>query len=424
MKAEAVFVGAVAIVVLASGVAARSGQHAGHAEHESAPRPRLDNPGHRGPKAGASSTPTPAFDAAGRLWIAWVDDKHVFVSSSADRGRSFAAGTQVTREPEDIDANGESRPKIAIGTRGDVYVSWTRLGAEPFTGDIRFARSTDSGKTFSAPVTVNDDKLATGHRFDSLHVNGSGDVYLAWIDKRDLVSAVSRGREYHGAALYYARSTDRGQTFSPNHKIKDSVCECCRLAIDFDGLEPVVFWRDVIDGTVRDHGILRFVEPELPGPPRRVTHDGWTIDACPHHGPSLSIAEGTYHLAWFTGVGPEGSGVFYARSTDQGRTLSNPIRVTPAETIQSGHAIVLSRGRDVFLAWKEFRKPVGMTLQAMRSKDSGETWSSPVTVAQTRGASDHPLLLTNGPAVYVSWFTADEGYRLMPVPHIAASHSR
>lgn len=367
----------------------------------------------RGPST-ASTAPTVAFDRAGRLWAVWVERSRVFASVSDDLGRTFGKAVTITPQPEDVDANGESRPKIATGPGGEIYLTWTRAGRERFTGYIRFSRSIDGGRTFSTPVTLNDDERETGHRFDTVHVGPTGTVYVVWIDKRDLDKATEAKKPYAGAALYFTRSTDRGATFSPNEKLKDEVCECCRIAVDFDGQEPVMFWRDVIGGTTRDHGILRFRDRLTAGSPSRATHDGWEIDACPHHGPSMSIAKGgTYHLVWFTGHGPQGGGAFYGRSTDGGKTMSPPMRVGAPSGF--GHAVVLSRGRVVDLAVKEAIGPGGISVQILRSSDGGVTWSKPAEALRTARASDHPFLLAKGDDVYLSWSTRDEGLRIVPV---------
>ena len=199
-----------------------SGQSAGRAQSSA------------GPPAGVGAFPTATFDDSGVLWSAWIEDSHIVVARSADRGATFAPGVRVTQAPENIDATGDARPKIAIGVRGEVYVAWTQAGTERFSGDIRFARSTDGGRTFSVPRLINDDGLSTGHRFESLGVNDDGDVFIVWIDKRDLEAATTAGDPYAGAALYYTWSTDAGVTFAPNTKIKDHVCECCRIAVEFE----------------------------------------------------------------------------------------------------------------------------------------------------------------------------------------------
>jgi hypothetical protein len=380
--------------------------------HHQSDDPRPD------PATSSMITPTGAFDRQGRLWIAWVKGDHVYVARSPDRGKTFDHPVQVTYDNEQIDANGEGRPKIAFGTKGEVFISWTRKGQEEYTGDIRFVRSTDDGRTFSAPRTINDDKHPTGHRFESLAVSPAGHIYLFWIDKRDRDWATAAGREYAGAALYFSLSSDGGATFLANRKIKDHVCECCRIAVAFDGSGlPVLVWRDVIDGSIRDHGLVRFTTTAEPGQPVRATRDGWVIDGCPHHGPSLAIDEtGTYHLVWFTAEGPHGAGVFYARSSDRGVTFSAPMRVGSNEPL--GHAVILADGTRLFIAWKESGIPAGTAIHVIQSSDAGRKWTQPAIVALTEGGSDHPFLLRSGKDLWLSWFTAKAGYQLVPVERI------
>jgi hypothetical protein len=357
-----------------------------------------------------ASTPTAAFAADGTLWLAWVDGTTVYVGASKDLGVSFASAVPVNPEPEPIDANGEARPKIAVGSKGEVYVSYTRKLAKPYTGEIRFSRSTDGGRTFAAPITVNDDGLATGHRFDALSVAPNGDVHLVWIDKREGERAAESGVKYEGAALYEAVSTDGGATFQKNRKLKDNVCECCRLAVAWDGATPVLFLRDLMDGGVRDHSLARIDDGKSPTFVR-ATDDGWEIAGCPHAGPALAAGDGVLHLAWFTGAGTHGSGTFYRRSTDDGRTFDEPMRLGGARG--TGRPQVLAAGRVVWVTWREAVDDETSAVFAVRSDDAGATWSKPREVARTRGESDHPLLLARGEAGYVSWYSKADGYRVI-----------
>ena len=85
---------------------------------------------------------TAALDQQGRLWIVRTEpvDKnaHVLVQRSDDRGKAWLAPIRVTAKPEPVSADGENRPKLAFGSRGELYVSWTSPTSEKFTGDIRF----------------------------------------------------------------------------------------------------------------------------------------------------------------------------------------------------------------------------------------------------------------------------------------------
>lgn len=358
--------------------------------------------------------PTGAFDSNGRLWLVWAFHGHVYVDHSDDLGATFSTPILVNRVPERVAADGENRPKIVVGPEGQLYLSWVQRLPKLYTGNVRFSRSTDGGMSFSEPMTVNDNHDITSHRFESMAVAANGDIYLAWLDKRDRVAKERAGGKYNGAALYYTRSTDGGKSFAPNKKILDHTCECCRtdMAIDNDGL-PVIVWRNIYDENTRDHGIVKFVGPDKPGKPIRLSHDGWHVDACPHHGPAISIAgDGVIHAVWFDNA-KDRHGIFYAHSSDNGESFSKPISVGNYDAAAS-HADVLSFGRRVYIAWKEFNGDV-TRVQVMRSDDGGRTWAQPWTLASTAGGSDHSFLLANGDAVYVSWETADEGFRLLPV---------
>ncbi len=358
-----------------------------------------------------SLTASTTFDADGRLWRVRSEGGHVIVDRSDDLGRQFSPAVRVNPEPEVIGTEGDNRPKIAVAADGTVYVSYTSLLAKPFSGDIRFSRSTDGGRTFSSPLTVNDNRDIISHRFDSLIIDPDGAIHVVWLDRRDEVAARQRGEAYPGAAVYYAVSTDRGVSFSANRKLADNSCECCRIALALgpDGV-PRAFWRHVYPGSERDHALIRVDAKE---PARRITHDRWRVDACPHHGPALAIdAGGIHHFAWFNDA-PEASGLFYARSTDGGASVSTPIPLGDPDA-RPAHPAVLGLDGQIFLAWKEFDGEVS-PVRVMRSTDGGVSWTAPSTVASAEDASDHPQLITDGGRAYLSWNALAEGYRLIPL---------
>jgi hypothetical protein len=73
---------------------------------------------------------------------------------------------------------------------GNVYITYFS-GKTPFpaaafarAADIFLSTSTNNGTTFGPPVKVNDDNTFTTHVFPSVQANKQGDVYVAWIDRR------------------------------------------------------------------------------------------------------------------------------------------------------------------------------------------------------------------------------------------------
>jgi len=348
------------------------------------------------------------FDENGRLWLAAISGQHVYVSYSDDHGITRSAPVKVNAEPENILGDGENRPKIIV-REGVIYISYTQGLAKPMTGHIRFSRSLDGGKTFSQPVTVNDNLEIISHRFDVMGVNNRGQIFIAWLDKRDLSAAAKKGEKYAGLGLYYAVSDDEGKSFHPNIKAADHACECCRvaMAMDTDGY-PVAVWRHVYDTNIRDHALVRLDGKMVPV---RLSHENWNVAGCPHHGPSLSIAaDGVYHATWFSNA-PQRQGLFYAYSADRGRTFSAPLNFGNPEA-QPAHPYVLSLGSRVYLVWKEFDGE-NTGIFGMRSGDGGKSWSVPEKLADTSDMSDWPLLIGTNNQAYLSWNTKNEGYRLI-----------
>ena len=349
------------------------------------------------------------FDASGRLWQALVQDGHVVVSHSDDKGKSFSAPVTVNPEAEHVAADGENRPKILVAGNGKIYLSWTRSLETPYAGNVRFSRSVDGGMSFSEPLTVNDNLDPFTHRFEAMGVNARGQVFLAWLDKRAAAEAKKNGEKYSGISVYYVVSDDEGESFKANDKAADHSCECCRvaMAMDTDGT-PVIAWRQIYGKNVRDHAMLR-----LDGKSEtvRVSNDNWAVDACPHHGPAISISgDGVYHFVWFDNA-PERHGLFYAKTPDQGRSFSVPVNFGNFNA-QAAHPNVLSLGQRVFIVWKEFDGEATV-VKLMHSSDGGKSWLAPTKIASTADASDHPWLIADGGETYLSWNTLAEGYRLV-----------
>ncbi|MGB4248009.1 MAG: sialidase family protein [Pseudohongiellaceae bacterium] len=360
--------------------------------------------------------PSATLDADGRLWVAFVQNKHVYVSRSDDNGEKYTAPVKVNAIPEDTEFNGENRPKIIVAESGEVLLSWTTKTSPNFTGEIRFTRSIDSGKTFETPRTMNDDGLMTGHRFDSLFLTESGKLYLTWIDKRDLDAASARNESYPGAAIYYTVSEDLGATFTQNFRVSRNSCECCRIAIAPHGEDEVaILWRQIYDEEIRDHAIAVLgAEGEVTGL-NRATVDDWYINACPHHGPTMvqADAEGEYHISWFS-AGNLHSGIHYGRYDMASGVAEDIIKVdgTPG----AGHPYLAKHDDTLFIVWKGFNG-IASQLQMMQSRDNGASWSEPQTLFNTERASDHPLLVSSEHGVFLSWSSEEFGYMFKELSH-------
>jgi hypothetical protein len=366
---------------------------------------------HHGAAKGAPAAELGASAAFGRdaLWAVFKRGRHVMLSRSNDGGATWLEARTVNAQAEDIGADGDSRPKVAIGAQGEVYVTWTQPLSRPYTGNIRFARSVDGGKSFDAPVTVHADRQEITHRFDAITVTREGRIFIAWVDKRDAVLA--RGKDaYRGAAIYFAVSDDRGATFRGDFRAADHSCECCRIALvaQEDG-SVLALWRHVFEPDVRDHAMARLHADGHADGFMRASFDDWHLDACPHHGPSLAQdSDGRLHAVWFSGA-PGREGVHYGRLRAGGPEGERAVGGATAE-----HADIAASGRRVAIAWKEF-DGTRSRLRALRSDDGGASWRE-VELGAADGPSAHPLVLAHGGGFRVFWNTRERPLLVIALP--------
>ncbi len=98
----------------------------------------------------------------------------------------------------------------AGATRGNVFLLCSVAGAVSAT-DVMFARSTNGGLTWSAPVRVNDDvpSPAAYHWLGTLAVAPNGRLDACWYDTRN-------DSTHTFSELYYSNSRDGGLTWSTN----------------------------------------------------------------------------------------------------------------------------------------------------------------------------------------------------------------
>ena len=142
-------------VAMGLGFASQAAGQSTHTDHGAASIPTERAAKWKATLAKPSFATSATFDENGRLWRTSTQDGYVITSHSDNHGKTWSQAVKVNTGPENILADGENRPKILV-RRNMVYVSYTQGLDKPMTGHIRFSRSTDGGKTFSPPLTVND----------------------------------------------------------------------------------------------------------------------------------------------------------------------------------------------------------------------------------------------------------------------------
>ncbi len=343
-----------------------------------------------------------AMDDHGNTALVWVDQakKDVLfqwhgLQDEADRGDPVV----VSDSPDTF----SWLPRVAFCPKDDniIYVLWQEIvfSGGSHGGEIFFARSTDSGETFSEPVNLSQTPAGAGkgrltaQNWDNgsldLDVGPDGSVYAVWT-------------EYEGA-LRISRSVDQGESFSEPLTVFDHPEKPARgpaLSTGPDGRIHLAWavgeqqWGDIKYAQAatpenRDE-MPEFSEPEV------LIESGGHSDA-----PDLAVdSGGTLHLVYGESAdGPFRAYHIYYVSAATGSgpglaDLSEPARISTPHPgdYDSAHFPSLKTGEQdqIYVTWELFpdvrRRPVGLGFTV--SVNAGADFAGPVVVPGTGDPED------------------------------------
>lgn len=290
-------------------------------------------------------------------------------TASAVKTSAANAGQPVRVSPEGADA---AEPAVAISPDGTAYVAWVEHRPNR-QADVWLARVGGDGKTLSPPARVNPEAGgATAWHGDppTLAVAPDGTLHVGWTARA--TGAV------HANTLYVSASRDGGRTFGPPTKVNDDT-------------KPGV------------HGMH-----------------------------SLAVApDGRVHMAWLDerNVAPPpsegGAGgkhahkeanreVFFAFSTDGGRTFSPNRRVASEVCPCCKTSLAVAPDGRVYVSWRHVLPGDFRHIAVASTADGGQTFSEPVIVSDDRwmiaGCPVSGAALSTAPdgALRALWYTAGE----------------
>jgi hypothetical protein len=325
--------------------------------------------------------PAVAIDEQGTIGVVWADQarKDIFFQRFSPDGRpQLPAPVNVSNTP----ALFSWLPKIVMtsGDPQDISVLWQEIifSGGSHGGDILFARSTDGGRTFRAPLNLSNDRAGSGKgrlTKDAWH-NGSlalaqgpdGTLYAAWTD-------------YEGA-LWVRRSTDHGGTFAPPLMMAGrgghAPARGPSLAVDAPGVVYLAWTvgeaaaADIHVATSLDHG-RSFLAPQI------AHHSGGHAEA-----PKIAVDQaGTVHLVY--AESPQGPlhpyHIAYRRRPKGAERFAPPVTLSPPPSLRgervSFPTLAIGGKEQLFVLWERLpaHRPHGLGFTS--SHDGGRTFAAP-----------------------------------------------
>jgi hypothetical protein len=296
---------------------------------------------------------------------------------------------------ESLMVNPSDVPVVRPLPGGALVAAWLEVNSDDDEAyDLKVARSGDSGRTWSSPVTPHHDGTKTQHGFASIVPTATGGFLIVWLDGRathpGAKSLADAGSMTLRSAEFDAKGVQRGEAL-----IDARVCDCCPLSMSVSAAGPVVAFRDRSADEIRDVAVARLSEGKWT-PAAAVHRDGWKIEGCPVNGPSIAADGRSLAVAWFTGAG--GSGHAYAAfSSDAGGTFGTPVRVDDNEAVGRTQTQLVSGGAAAVL-WIESPR----SQLKLRRIDPTGSRSVSILISEGMGSS-HPRMSKDRDGLLFAW---------------------
>lgn len=336
------------------------------------------------PEGAQATIPQLAADGKGHLFLVWRsrmkgEAKAILLTTSPDFGKSWS-------EPKPLNTGDGYQPQLGLDDKGQAYIVWYEHERGLSMRQVKktsllFTTSTDFGKSWSAPVALNDGSgMAT---MPQLATAGSGRLVVAWQQVKE-----------RRTPLFVATSADRGKTWQTTQLDRPGLVTAAPvLAADQKG-HIVISWVEIIESSPSDlftaassdfgKSWLKEIRP-------RTTPPGET----PAMNPQLVLSStGQTALVW-EDQRAGASDLYLAVSLDFGKNWSKEVRLDPGEPgvtpSRFPHLVLAPTGR-ITVAWAEVTGEASR-LEGAVSPDFGKSWRQQPLPEPATSATRPRLLL-------------------------------
>jgi hypothetical protein len=155
---------------------------------------------------GQSGTPE-IIISKDNVYTVWMDNSSgnydILFAKSTDGGKSFGTPVNISHQHAD-----SGYPQFAVNGN-NIYVTWTQTITST-NYDIFFAKSTNNGDTFDAPINISNNIGASGWP----KIASDGNIYISWVDS-------SPGK----FDVLITKSSNGGVTFDNSTNVSSSAAE-------------------------------------------------------------------------------------------------------------------------------------------------------------------------------------------------------
>ncbi|GJL49908.1 MAG: hypothetical protein NPIRA01_11350 [Nitrospirales bacterium] len=299
---------------------------------------------------------------AGMTFCLWASVPFV---ASAETTHEVSLGQQISINHGHAQVSG---PTLQIDNQGSRHVAWHEAGEEQ--NKLFYVKIDPTATTVPEAVQVNGKgpSVASIHQSPGLALGTNDEVYLSWSSPQ-----TQKSKNPFASTLRLSTSKDQGRSFATPITVND-------------------------DETPTGH-----------------TFDNLCVDA-----------KGTVHLAWIDErTGKKQPKTYVTRSQDQGKSVAKNLQLEGETCVCCRTALATAPDGTIYVTWRQILDGKFRETVVARSKDGGQTYSSPVVVGNDQWnfpACPHrpaSIAVDGQGRLYVAWYT--EGPDDVPGVYLATS---
>lgn len=324
--------------------------------------------------SGSSNSPAIAVDSMGRLHLVWNDETpgnyEIYYKKSTNAGSTWTATKRLTWTSGPTWATA-----IAVDLSDRIHVVWENAG--PGNYEAYYKKSTDGGETWSTTRRLT--WMSGESRGAKTAVDSAGHLHVTWCDDTP--------GDYE---IYHKKSTDGGVHWTSAKRLTWTTGFSAWPDIAASPTGDIhIVWSDDASGTEQIYYKRSSDGGESWSPLKKLTWVSSDLEG-------QDIVAGTsscLHLIW-RGNAPGNYEIYYKRNKDGGETWTAAERLTWTAESSVCPAMAAHPSGPLSIVWTD-NTPGNWEIFYKKSTDGGLAWTSQKRLTWTSGYSYSPALVVD-----------------------------
>jgi len=340
--------------------------------------------------SGYSKYPAIAVDSNNHIHVVWGDEtpgnEEIYCQKSTDGGATWSMNKRLT-----WNSGTSACPTIALESNDTIHVAWCDRSSGSF--DIYHARSLDGGTSWSSAHRLTYTSTGTDYPGPAMVIDSNNTIHIVWY------------LETPNANVYYKRSTDGGENWSPTMRLSWASGSSGYPAVAVDLNNHIyVAWQYYTPGSFEI-----YYKKSIDGGASWSSANRLTWNSGSSQGPAIAIdSDNHIHILWWDGT-PGNNEIYHRRSTDEGLSWSAAKRLTWNSGSSYEPVMTIGPSHTIHVVWWD-QSPGNYEIYYRRSPDEGASWENQKRLNWNSGWSGSPAIaadkkfnIITGCPVHVVW---------------------